>query len=194
MKSAEFEALVEQHYSRIRRAATLLAGDRWDADDLAQETFLQALRSWSRFGRRSRVDTWLYSILLNLHRRRLRSRARSWRRLLEWFRRTPPPTNGRPEQLASVAAERREELHNVWGVVATLPVAQQHALVLRYSEGLTYEQIAEAQQCPLGTVKSRLHHGLASLKDQLAPESENQPRVPFLADSDHDSIHTKIRS
>ena len=73
METADIELVVEQTYPRILRAALVMTGNRWDAEDLAQETFLQAMRSWRRFAGQSRVQTWLYSILLNTHRNRMRS-------------------------------------------------------------------------------------------------------------------------
>jgi RNA polymerase sigma-70 factor (ECF subfamily) len=56
--------------------------------------------------------------------------------------------------------------------VAGLPVAQAQAVTLRYSEGLSYQEIAAVLDCPVGTVKSRLHHALASLRDALGEEVE----------------------
>jgi RNA polymerase sigma-70 factor (ECF subfamily) len=145
----------------------VLTGNRWDAEDLAQETFLQAMRSWQRFRGRSRVETWLYAILLNLHRKRLRSVHRRRQGWLRWLRRAP----GRPEaDLPGAKIEWEEWCDSLWAAVARLPQPQQHAVVLRYSEGLTYDEVAEVLQCPIGTVKSRLHHGLAALGRNLAEQ------------------------
>ncbi len=173
VEEADLENLVEQFYPRILRAAIVMTGNRWEADDLAQETFLQAMRSWPRFGRRSGVDTWLYSILLNVHRKRVRSARRRWQRWLGWFRRTDSRRVADSPDAAAQWAEWRESL---WAAVARLPEPQQHAVVLRYSEGLSYAQIAEVLECPIGTVKSRLHHGLAALQKRLGgPEAVELP-------------------
>jgi RNA polymerase sigma-70 factor (ECF subfamily) len=164
VEETDIESRIEESYPRILRAALVLSGNRWDAEDLAQETFLEAIGAWGRFGRRSDVNTWLYSILLNLHRRRLRSARRRWQRWLRWFHRRP----GNP---GADSPDRRlqwdEWCRSLWAAVALLPEPQQHAVVLRYSEGLSYEQIAEVLRCPVGTVKSRLHHGLAALARKL---------------------------
>jgi RNA polymerase sigma-70 factor, ECF subfamily len=155
---------IEAHYPRILRAALLMTGSRSDAEDLAQETFLQALKSRRAFEGRSRIDTWLYAILLNLHRRRLRSRQRVWRRVCEWFaRRSSAAEVAQPQQ----AAELAEWRESVWSAVAELPLAQAHAVTLRYAEGLSYQEIAAVLDCPVGTVKSRLHHALESLRAAL---------------------------
>lgn len=165
MEETDLESLVEACYPRILRAALVMTGSRWEADDLAQETFLQAMRSWRRFAGQSRVDTWLYSILLNLHRKRLRSAGRRWQRWLRWFQRTRPTSAADSPDRQLLQEEWRESL---WAAVARLPEPQQHAVVLRYSEGLAYEEIAEVLRCPVGTVKSRLHHALAALEKELA--------------------------
>ncbi len=173
----DFESLIQQHYPRILRAAVLLVGNSWDADELAQETFLQAMQSWHRFAGQSKVETWLYSILLNVRRKRLRSAERGWRRWLAWFHLSKGAV---PEKSPADVIELEEWRENLWSCVESLPEAQRIAVVLRYSEGLTYDQIAEVMGCPAGTVKSRLHHGLAALKSKLRKDqrkSKHQVQV-----------------
>jgi RNA polymerase sigma-70 factor (ECF subfamily) len=162
LDQSDFEPLVE-HYPRIRRAALVLSnGNAWDADDLAQETMLQAARGYRGFAGGSQLHTWLYSILLNQHRKRLRSSGRWWRMWIEWFERRPSADDSPQRQI-----EANEWRQSLWSAVAELPEPQKQAVVLRYAEELTYEQIAEVLGCPLGTVKSRLHHGLAGLAKKL---------------------------
>jgi RNA polymerase sigma-70 factor, ECF subfamily len=165
VEEQEFERMVRMYYPRIRRAALLLSnGNPWDADDLAQETVLQAAGGWARFKGDSQAGTWLYAILVRQHRRRRRSEGRAWRRWLKWFERTP--ANSLPAPPDRLLGDERRE--NVWSAVAALSEAQREAVVLRYAEGLTYEEIAQATSCPIGTVKSRLHQALASLQKVLA--------------------------
>jgi RNA polymerase sigma-70 factor (ECF subfamily) len=109
------------------------------------------------------VETWLYAILINQHRRRIRTKERRQRRLRrwgEWVWQSPQPA-------AECEMEFDEWRQSIWGQVAELPEAQRHAMVLRYSEELSYEEIAQVLECPLGTVKSRLHHALAALRSKL---------------------------
>ncbi len=167
MEEAGLESLVAESYPRILRAALVLTGNRWDADDLAQETFLEAMRSWRRFRGKSRADTWLYAILLNRHRSRLRSLRRRRQGWLRWLRRAPVR---RDADSPHARIEWEEWRDTLWAAVARLPQPQQHAVVLRYSEELTYDEIAEVLRCPIGTVKSRLHHGLAALGRNLAEQ------------------------
>ena len=157
--------MVTVQYPRIRRAALLLSnGNAWEADDLAQETLLHAAQGWSRFKGASCEGTWLYSILVNQHRQRQRTGRRSWRRWLSWFERNPRNVSSAAPEAPLVAAEWQSSL---WAAVALLPDSQREAIVLRYAEGLTYEEIARVLNCPMGTVKSRLHYALGTLQKDL---------------------------
>lgn len=160
----DYETLIRDYYPRIRRAALVMTGRACDADDLAQETFLQAMRSWRRYEGRSGVETWLYSILLNLRRKRQRSEVRRRSRWLKWFERQRQVSRADAPDSTVEQAEWKESL---WNAVSELSPPHHETIVLRYSEGLSYEQIAEAMNCPVGTVKSRLHHGLAALEQML---------------------------
>ncbi len=171
MVSPEFETLIQRHYPRIRQAAMLLTGDAWDAEDLAQETFLQAMQSWHRFDETNRVETWLYAILVNLDRKRRRQHVRGWRQITAWIAGKDLDTE---RQSPAELIEEKEWRRGVWSAVATLPERQQHVIVLRYAEGLSYEEISEVMKCPTGTVKSRLHHGLGALKNRLGTRWETE--------------------
>ena len=177
----DVQALTAEHFERIHRAALVLCGDPWDADDLAQETFLVLSRQASaehdgkRFEGRSQVYTWLYGILLNLERRERRRYGMRKRKLQTVSERLETEA---PEQPIETPLEAEEWRKSLWAVVARLPDGQRQALVLRFSEGLAYEQIAETLQCPLGTVKSRIFHGLASLKRNLNADRGAIERLP----------------
>ena len=140
-----------------------MCGRSWEADDLAQETFLQAIQAWHGFAGSSRVETWLYGILMRVQSKRRRSAGRAWNRWLRWFQ-------GQPSEAADgvkQGLELQEWQDSLWPAVARLPLVQQQVLILRYSEDFTLAEISEILSCPLGTVKSRLHHGLAWLQKSL---------------------------
>ncbi|MCA9177676.1 MAG: RNA polymerase sigma factor [Planctomycetales bacterium] len=166
------EELWFEHGERIRRAALMLCGNAWDADDLVQETFATIADSPRAFQGRSAVYTWMYGILLNLDRRR-RRRASTHQRKVATLQEQPPATPGEagPDAQA-IAAEWKETL---WSRVHELPERQRQTLVLRYSEDLKYEEIAEVLECPVGTVKSRIYHGLLALRRLLGEDSEHSP-------------------
>src|SRR5262245_64520752 len=85
---------------------------------------------------------------------------------------------------ADAAAEVSEWKRSLWARVAKLPDGQRQALVLRFSEGLRYEEIAEVLACPLGTVKSRIFHGLAGLRRLLDEEGEESRQLPAFPSED----------
>jgi RNA polymerase sigma-70 factor (ECF subfamily) len=156
-----------EHFARLRRAALVLTGSPWDADDLAQETFLVLAGDGRRFEGRSRLYTYLYGVLLNLDRRRRRRQGLDRRKLRVLWDDDAPHEAATPAETPLEIAEWKRSL---WAVVAQLPDGQRQALVLRYAEGLSYREIAEAMACPLGTVKSRIFNGLAAVRELLAAE------------------------
>lgn len=169
MPTIDVEEASRQHFARIHRAALILTGNPWDADDLAQETFLELSRMTTQYRGQSSLYTWIYGILLNLERRH-RRRAGLWRQKLKvlW---NNGPTTERTAPAAETTIEVREWKSSLWAHVKQLPDGQRHALVLRFSEHLSYEEIAEILQCPVGTVKSRIHNGLAVLREKLGQGS-----------------------
>lgn len=164
-----------EHFGRIHRAALILSGNPWDADDLAQETFLILARKPELFQGRSTIYTWLYGVLLNLERRERRRRGMRARKLrILW------ESEAQPEPLppAETAVEVAEWKRSLWSRVDRLPDGQRLALVLRFSEQLRYDEIAEVLECPLGTVKSRIHLGLLALKQILHEDGEDLRKPP----------------
>lgn len=162
MPQLDLEQVIRDHFARIHRAALVLTRNPWDADDLAQETFLVFADRLHQFQRRSSVYTWLYGILLNLERRE-RRRQGTLRRNLHAIASSAECAS--PERTSVESRLEWNELQcGLWTQVAQLPDGQRQALVLRFSEGLRYEEIAAVLECPLGTVKSRIYHGLMALR------------------------------
>jgi RNA polymerase sigma-70 factor (ECF subfamily) len=172
----DLQQITSDHFARIQRAALVLSGNPWDADDLAQETFLILARQSDQFQGRSSIYTWLYGILLNLDRRERRRCGLRRRKLqvLCWNE----PSDERVAPAADARAEVTEWKNSLWARVAQLPEGQRQALVLRFSEGLRYEEVAEVLDCPLGTVKSRIFHGLAGLRRILEEEGDEARHLP----------------
>ncbi len=153
-----FDRMVELHYDRLHRLACSMTGSAEDAADLVQETFLAAMKSAGNFRGESRLTTWLIAILRNQYTLYLRGR-RKWRLAsLEaaFGTRAPEPSPAmRPELLAILERVRR------------LPEELRTALVLFYLEGMRYHEIAEAMECPVGTVRSRLFEARERLKKMM---------------------------
>ena len=187
MSPLDIDQTVQDYFARIHRAAIVLCGNPWDADDLAQETFLVLSRQHfsgqgARFEGRSAIYTWLYGILLNLDRRERRRFGMRRKKLRVLWDNQPGLDSASPG--ADAAAEVAEWKRSLWARVAQLPDGQRQALVLRFSEGLRYEEIADVLQCPLGTVKSRIFHGLAGLRRILDQEGEDARQLPAFPGED----------
>ena len=182
MAKLDIDEVTRRYFSRIHRAALVLTGNPWDADDLAQETFLVLANQADRFEGRSSTYTWLYGILLNLDRRDRRRHGMRRKKLQVLWDRQPKHERTAPgADNAVVVAEWKQSL---WSLVDRLPDGQRQALVLRFSEGMRYDEIAAVLECPLGTVKSRIFHGLAALKRLIEVEGEQVTQVPEHTDED----------
>jgi len=140
-----------------------------DAEDAVQEAFLKVWRYLDRFEGRASFTTWIHRIVMNASLDLLR--RQSARPELDG-REEAEPEAGRPAELGhhdtpevSLGAAQIGEL--VRTAVAALPVVHRQALTLREFEDCSYEEIASAAACPVGTVMSRLHHARHKLADEL---------------------------
>ncbi|MET0875929.1 MAG: sigma-70 family RNA polymerase sigma factor [Tardiphaga sp.] len=138
----------------LRRYARALRRDADIADDLVQDTLVRALRSEHLF-HGGDVRSWLYTILTNLNRNRLRSLAR--RPVL-----SPIEDNDAPDLAGPEAGGR-----DIERALATLVEDQRNALLLVVLEGLSYREVAEVQGVPIGTVMSRLARARVQIKTYL---------------------------
>lgn len=168
-----FPRLVEEHQGAVYVTALRCTGCRQAAEDIAQETFVRAYRSLAAWPAERiaalRPRAWLLRITLNAVRNRARDASRR-PRTAELGDHHPEPAGG-PEA-AALGGERRELLAAALG---RLPEEQRIPVVLRHVAGLRYDEIAEATERPVGTVKAQVHRGLrrlASLVDRTLLESE----------------------
>jgi RNA polymerase sigma-70 factor, ECF subfamily len=128
-------------------------GGARDVDDRYQETWLRVVAAASRYDPRRRFSTWLFQIALNLCRD---------------ARRRPPPEPVDPATIELAAsgygtARATEDALDAERLLAHLPQVQRSVVVLRYYCDFTEAEVAEILDCPVGTVKSRMHHALAHL-------------------------------
>jgi RNA polymerase sigma-70 factor (ECF subfamily) len=169
--AAAFEPLVEKYRQRVWRLAYQVLHDREEAWDVAQEAFVRAFHSLPSFRGQSAFYTWLFRITVNVatdrHRQRgAQARAFGPERVTEeeWARTTADPGGG-PEQEAA-RAEQRERIRHA---LDALPPKARTIIMLSDVEGLSYREIAEVLNCPIGTVMSRLHNARKRLKGLLGP-------------------------
>jgi RNA polymerase sigma-70 factor, ECF subfamily len=166
-----FGAICRVYETRLLRQAMTLCGDAILAEDLAQDTLVEAWKSLRRYNGRCQFFTWLCAILLNRYRNVLRGNR---------FRPTSPPggqdqealepqTNlPDPAALPDQAIERREQALLVRQCVQSLPARHQQVIYLRFYVDDSLEGIAAALGCSVGTVKSRLFHALEKLRKMNA--------------------------
>jgi RNA polymerase sigma-70 factor, ECF subfamily len=154
--AAALERLFRAHWGRAYRAALLVVGDSAAAEDIAQESFLAAVRSLDRFDRRRPFGPWLHRIVVN--RAIDWARARRLRRELDLA--------GAPEPAAAERDldSRADELA---AALSSLGPEQRAVIVLRYLLDYTPGEIAELLDLPRGTVNSRLRRGLDRLEEGL---------------------------
>jgi len=161
---AGFHENVQAAIPALRRYARALTRNADIADDLVQDTLVRALRSEHLF-HGGEVRSWLYTILTNLNRNRLRSLAR--RPAL-----SPIEENDAPDMAGPEAGGR-----DIERALATLVDDQRTALLLVVLEGLSYREVAEVQGVPIGTVMSRLARARAQIKSFLDGERPALRRV-----------------
>ena len=167
LKRGEEEAihwLVDSFSQRLLKAATLMLGDRYLAEDAVQDCFLDAISHLSSFRGEASIYTWLYTILL---RRCSRQKKRSLREVVQSSevvegvlsrqgRDTGEPGMGEPKLLREAIKSLRYKYREI--------------IVLFYYEEFTIKEIAELLHEPEGTVKSRLHRARRKLKNVLEQE------------------------
>lgn len=148
VSAADLEALYRSDRERMVRLALLLVGCAADAEELVQESFVRIARARRPL---ENPHAYLRTTVVNLsrsHLRRLRVRRRQ------------------PAMIPRLV--ENPDLDETWGVVCRLPFRQRAVVVLRFYEDLPEAEIARLLGCGLGTVKSNLHHALATLRKELS--------------------------
>ena len=153
--TAAFDALYYRYRDRVLRMAVRFAGNHDDALDVLQETFTYVHRKFPGFTLTASMTTFLYPVIkhLALAARRKRQRLGSDEIALEAM----------PSGEADPSAE--DSRSGLAALLADLPVAHREVLLLRFVDGFSLDEIATAMKIPLGTVKSRLHNALKTLRE-----------------------------
>ena len=173
-----FNQLILRWERPIYALAYRVIGREEDARDVCQETFLRAYRSLAGFKGEAKFSSWLSRIALNLCR--------------DWIRRQRrAPVSQMPEDMdaleAAAAIEPSESIEDlvarrelsaiVEEAMALLPAEQRTAIILKEYHGMTFQEIADLQGCPLSTVKTRLYQGLSVLRRQLERQGQLVPEM-----------------
>jgi RNA polymerase sigma-70 factor (ECF subfamily) len=158
-----FRLLFEAHKDRVYSIALRYSGDPAAAMDIAQDTFLKLLSSIQNFRGTASFDSWLYRIVVNA----CLDYKRSGRRVTP-FLETLLDAVAAPAESVLTRMMRVEREQTIQEIVARLAPEQRIVVVLRYTEGLSYDQIAEIVGCSNGTVASRLNRAHKILERRLA--------------------------
>jgi RNA polymerase sigma-70 factor, ECF subfamily len=169
-----FEVLVERHQKKMLNIAFRMMGDYDEACDVAQEAFLAAYKSIKKFKAEARFSTWLYRIVINYSKNRLKQiRGRERRERISLDDSGEVKTEGTLNQSLAdcinpgTYLEMREREAQVQKCIASLDEDYREVLVLRDIQGFSYEEIRDILKIPDGTVKSRLSRARNVLKDCL---------------------------
>ena len=163
-----FEELVRRYYQPVLNYAIRFLDDPEGAEDIVQETFLRLLQAAPRWRRRAKFSTYFYTIVTNLCRNEFKRAGRVREGPLEEREDWPIDPGPSPEEqtLENLRAE------DVRAAVRRLPPRQRQVVILYHFQGLSQPEMARVCGCPVGTVKSRLHHAHRKLREWLAEDEE----------------------
>ncbi len=170
LKQKEFEAEAVPHMDLLYNFALRTTGNADDARDLLQETYLKAFRFWDKYEKGTNIRAWLFRIMKNSYINRYRKETREpgmvdyedVENFYDSIRADSTDTNDLQEKLFGnlLSDEVTQALQSLPGDFRTV-------VILADIEGLSYEEVAEFLNCPIGTVRSRLHRGRKMLQTQL---------------------------
>lgn len=179
-KHTEFEVEALPHMDVLYNFALRTTGNEDDARDLLQETYLKAYRFWDKYEKGTNIRAWLFRIMKNSYINRYRKETKEPDKVdyedIENFYNTIRAESTDPNDL-------QEQLYgNLLGdevtkALQSLPDDFRTVVILCDIEGLTYEEIAEFVECPIGTVRSRLHRGRKLLQAKLFEYAKQQGMI-----------------
>ena len=169
-----FEEEALPHLDAVYRFALRLSGSPDQADDLVQETFLRAYKSWGQYTRGTAAKSWLFTICRNVFLRRRERSQRHDEIVSENVGRSGPgPNSVNPVWVSVLGVDPEGDFFEsivddqIVEAIQSLPEEYRTAVVLSDLEGLPYAEIAELMEVPVGTVKSRLFRGRRQLQQVL---------------------------
>jgi RNA polymerase sigma-70 factor (ECF subfamily) len=173
-----FNQLIVRWERPIYALAYRVIGKEEDARDVCQDAFLRAYRALPGFKGQAKFSSWLYRIALNLCRDWIRRQRRApVSQLPEDVDATELAAETGPVESIEDLVARRELSAIVEGAMSVLSEEQRTAIILKEYHGMTFQEIADMQGCPLSTVKTRLYQGLSLLRRRLEQEGQLVPEL-----------------
>jgi len=167
-----FDLLVLRYQHKVVKLVARLLRDPTEAEDVAQESFVKAYRALGSFRGDSAFYTWMYRIAVNTARNAMASRQRrpiEYEGGLSEGEQSMMESRLRHTDTPEASALSEEIRATVNRAVEQLPEDLRTAIILREVEGLSYEEIAEAMECPVGTVRSRIFRAREAIDRSLKP-------------------------
>src|SRR5215831_9309399 len=173
-REASFEELVRRYQRPIAAYVYRMVGDYDAALDLTQEVFIKVYNSLSRYRSEFKFSTWIYKIAHNAAIDHLRRHAVREQVLAGGVEGEPREVTIESRRLTPEQESEQKELRSeIESVVQLLPPAYRELIVLRHSQDLSYDEIAEVTGLPLGTVKNRLFRAREAMRDLLVHRGIN---------------------
>lgn len=175
-----FELLVIKYEKRIQRLIGRMVRDVDLVEDIAQDTFIRAYRALAQFRGDAQFYTWLYRIAVNTAKKALMDLKRNPTVSENFFKSSDDDETSRieNEQTSSETPEAvlasKEIAEMVNAAMDALPEELRQAITLREIEGLSYEEISLAMNCPIGTIRSRIFRAREAISQKIKPLLENQ--------------------
>ena len=160
-----FAGLVEKYQGPVFNLAYRMTGSREDADDLTQETFIRAYQNLHRFDRDKKFFTWLYTIGINLIRNHLKKNARNVSHLAVADSALEHQTSGEGRGESYVISDDR--MLRLEKIIQQLPLDLREAVILKFMQDLTFEEVANVTGESVSAVKMRIYRGLEKIKEIL---------------------------
>jgi RNA polymerase sigma-70 factor (ECF subfamily) len=179
-KQREFSAEALPHMDVLYNFALRMTGNPDDADDLLQETYLKAFRFWDKFEKGTNCRAWLFRIMKNSYINRYRKESREpdtvdYDDVEEFYNSIRDETAETTDMEERLFGNLLDD--DVAKALESLPVDFRTVLILCDIERFTYEEISEFVNCPIGTVRSRLHRGRKMLRAKLWKYARNRGYV-----------------
>ena len=175
-----FELLVIKYQRRIQRLIGRMVRDVDLVEDIAQETFIRAYRALAQFRGEAKFYTWLYRIAVNTAKKSLMDLKRNPTVSENASKSDDDDETSRVEneltssETPEAVLASKEIAQIINAAMEALPEELREAITLREIEGLSYEEISEAMDCPIGTVRSRIFRAREAISAKIRPLLENQ--------------------
>lgn len=167
-----FELLVSKYERKLQRLLSRLVRDPTEVEDVTQEAFIKAYRALPSFRGESAFYTWLYRIGINTAKNHLAAQGRKVPALSDMSGDDPEDDSaalGRDANTPEDELMSRQVAETVNAAMQALPEELRSAIMLREIEGMSYDEIAEIMNCPIGTVRSRIFRAREAIATQLRP-------------------------